>query len=160
MRFLFVALVVMLATPVAHADNDVPIFPQINIFAGYPHLVPSGFSTEPLPDSLKQTFDVEPIPSVQHTPDYPDVARTLHFRATVTAWVLVNTEGRVAEVCIPEEQVVTENGVAWKQSPRIFGQVTYDAVRLWRFTPAMHDGKPVEAWVGIPFQFGRTTTPH
>jgi hypothetical protein len=35
----------------------------------------------------------------------------------------------------------------------VFDEASLEAVRNWRFTPAMENGKPVEGWVRVPIDF-------
>lgn len=80
-----------------------------------------------------------PIEQVQ--PEYPPVARQARIEGKVTVQAWVTAEGRVREVRV----VRSDNDV--------FDRAATDAVRRWRFAPAMQGDEPVAVWVSIPIRF-------
>lgn len=68
-------------------------------------------------------------------PDYPSISRRLGEQGSVLLKVMISPEGRAGEV-----QVLQSSGYAR------LDQSAAEAIRQWRFVPAMHDGKPVAAW--------------
>lgn len=71
---------------------------------------------------------------------YPDAARSNGIQGTVPLTALVDRHGRVADVKVT--QSIPELDAA-----------AMDAVRRWRFKPAISWGRPVAAWVTLPVRF-------
>ncbi|NLA69001.1 MAG: energy transducer TonB [Gammaproteobacteria bacterium] len=82
----------------------------------------------------------EPVARVQ--PDYPAAAYRARAEGTVLVGVLVDARGQPREV-----EVVRRSG------SRELDRAAVDAVRQWTFSPAMRDGRTVEARVEIPVTF-------
>jgi periplasmic protein TonB len=76
-------------------------------------------------------------------PEYPEQARKAGLQGTVILWTVVETDGRISEVHIsrPLGMGLDEKAI--------------EAVRKWRFTPAMRDGKPVPVQLNIEVNFRR-----
>ncbi len=82
----------------------------------------------------------QPVPVVNPSPKYPEIARKAGITGTVVVQVLVNKEGKVEAVEILQGNEVFHEAamkVAWK----------------WTFTPAIQNDKPVKVWVALPFRF-------
>ena len=92
---------------------------------------------EPQPDSLEK--GPEPIKTVQ--PSYPAAAKKDKIEGTVWVKVWVDETGKVADATIE------------KSDANVFEGTAIDAVKQWRFKPALSKGKPVSVWVTIPFRF-------
>ncbi len=73
-------------------------------------------------------------------PDYPDIARDQHVSGTVTLQATVGTDGRVRAV-----RVISGS--------KLLVQSAVDAVRQWRYTPTLLDGKPIDTDVQISLVF-------
>ena len=73
-------------------------------------------------------------------PEYPELARQANMEGTVILNVLVNREGRVQEVILV------------RSSP-VFDEAAEQAIRQWRFRPAIMGHEPVAAWVMVPIKF-------
>jgi protein TonB len=73
-------------------------------------------------------------------PEYPELARQANMEGTVILNVLVNREGRVQEIILV-------------QSSPVFDDAAEQAIRQWRFRPAIMGHEPVGAWVHIPVHF-------
>ena len=80
----------------------------------------------------------EPIYTVKGS--YPDIAREAGVEGTVVVQALVGVDGRVRETRVVRS-IPMLNGAA------------QDAVRQWRFKPALTGGAPVATWVSIPITF-------
>ncbi len=80
-----------------------------------------------------------PFPSVQQRPQYPPLGVS---DAVVLVEVLVGSTGDAQNV-----RVVIGAGA--------FDQATLDAVRRWKFRPAVRDGKPVESYAYVIAGFRR-----
>jgi TonB family protein len=79
-------------------------------------------------------------------PEYPEIAKDQHAQGTVRLNVTVGPDGIV-------------RGVALLGGPRLLVDAAEKAVRQWRYTPTMLDGKPVEFQreVDLTFQFSSVT---
>ena len=64
-------------------------------------------------------------------PEYPEIAKDHHTEGTVRLNVTVGPDGIV-------------RGVALLGGPRLLVDAAERAVRQWRYTPTLLDGKPVE----------------
>lgn len=74
-------------------------------------------------------------------PDYPPRARRQNIEGSVLLRVLVDKEGRAAEVQVVES------------SHPEFTRAAQKSARRSRYVPMKYLGQPVEAWVLIPFHF-------
>lgn len=86
-------------------------------------------------------FDTRPMPLKTPPPAYPADMK----RASITGMVAV-------AVVIDEGGTVTECSVA-KASRTEFEQPAIDAVKHWKFKPALKGGSPVKARMVIPIKF-------
>ena len=78
----------------------------------------------------------------QYRPAYPSRARSLGVQGTTLLHVLVSDRGRVAEVVVKQSAGHPD-----------LDQAAADAVRRWRFEPALRGTEPVQMWVQLPFEF-------
>jgi len=79
-------------------------------------------------------------------PGYPLVSRRQGEEGTVQLRVRVSADGRPQEVALK-----TSSGF-----PRL-DQAAQEAVKTWRFQPAMRGDEPVESWVAVPIRFSLTS---
>jgi protein TonB len=84
--------------------------------------------------------DVLPEPAVRVLPEYPEMAREAQVEGTVYLWALVGRDGAVQDVRVIRSVPLLDRAAA-------------DALRRWRFTPALTNGKPVRVWVAVPVRF-------
>lgn len=104
--------------------------------------------TPPSQDDGFLDEDIEYIPMAQSNvkvlkkvePVYPAKARDFEVEGIVVLKCFINSEGRVDRV-----QVL--------RSIEVLDQAAIDAVKKWRFEPAMQGGKPVAVQVNIPVTF-------
>jgi protein TonB len=75
-------------------------------------------------------------------PVYPAAARRRNLEGMVLLSVLVDCEGKAAEV-----KLQRGSGHALLDGSAL------DSVRRWRFTPALRGGRPQEMWVQVPVRF-------
>ena len=75
-------------------------------------------------------------------PDYPIQARRLGEQGVVVLRVLITPDGRASEI-----QLAQTSG-----STRL-DRAAIDAVREWRFMPALRGGRPVSAWYEWRWEF-------
>jgi len=82
-------------------------------------------------------------PRVTYSPDpsYEPLAQEAKFQGTTVLWVVVDEQGRAAEIRLSE--------------PLGFGldERAVDAVKTWRFQPAKRDGIPVAVQINIEVNF-------
>ena len=119
---------------------------------GMPHAISDGLAspppsivvTPPGPDDPKagDYVYVEEFPEAirRVPPAYPDAARQAKVEGTVALQVLVGRDGLVRDV-----KVV-------KSVPGL-DQAAIEAVRQWKFKPALTKGEPVAVWVMVPVVF-------
>lgn len=79
----------------------------------------------------------------QRYPSYPADAIKNKEQGTVVLRVLVGVDGKPVHVTVE---------ATTKAAPDLI-KAANDTVMGWHFTPAMKDGKPVEAYVRVPFKF-------
>jgi len=83
-----------------------------------------------------------PIPVSQPAPRYPQEALRLNAGGTVRVRVTVATDGSVDRLEVAESS-----------GNRHLDRAAMEAVRRWRFQPAVRDGQPVVADVVVPIVF-------
>jgi protein TonB len=86
-------------------------------------------------------LDQKPRPIFQAEPVYPFELRQKKIEGTVYVQFIVDREGRVVEPRIE------------KSTHSAFDKPALDAVRQWRFEPAVRDGRPVQARLRVPIRF-------
>jgi protein TonB len=82
-----------------------------------------------------------PQPTDQPAPAYPFDLRKEQREGQVTLLFTVTADGRVA------------NPVVTQSSNWVFRDLVLNAVRKWKYTPAMEDGHPVSAKISQRFVF-------
>lgn len=86
--------------------------------------------------------DSQPVPIHRPAPNYPSRALRRGASGEVVVRALVGVDGQPRQV-----------EVARSSSHRALDQAAVQAVRRWRFQPAMRDGQPVAQTVHVPFDF-------
>ncbi|HXD30264.1 MAG TPA: TonB family protein [Pyrinomonadaceae bacterium] len=76
------------------------------------------------------------------SPAYPQAARNAGISGLVRVKIVVDESGAVA-------------GIVWAEGPMLLRQAAQDALRQWKFQPAMVDGKPVKSTGYVDFGFTR-----
>lgn len=95
----------------------------------------------PLPLENEYTIrDEEPVPLFAPRPVYPDLASKAQVDGTVIVHALVDVDGSVVKATIV------------RSIPLLDG-AAIEAIRHWRFRPAMSGGHPVAVWVAVPVRF-------
>ncbi len=84
--------------------------------------------------------DRPPGPIVRVAPQYPAAARNAHVEGTVVVQALVGTDGTVLDVRVMKSIAMLDDAAK-------------AAVRQWKFTPGLWEGKPVAIWIGVPVKF-------
>jgi len=85
-------------------------------------------------------YDQRPVPIVRAEPQYPAFAREARVSGTVVLHVLVGEDGRVQNLNVV-------------QSVLSLDEAAVQAVKQWKFKPALKGGLPVAAWFEVPFTF-------
>ena len=75
------------------------------------------------------------------TPEYSDEARKAKFEGTVVLWLIVDSYGKPRDV-----KVARSLGMGLDEK-------ALEAVRMWKFKPAMKDGSPVAVEVNVEVNF-------
>lgn len=75
------------------------------------------------------------------SPDYSEEARKAKYQGTVVLWLIVDSNGRPRDV-----KVARSLGMGLDQK-------AIEAVRLWKFQPAMKDGTPVAVQINVEVNF-------
>lgn len=96
----------------------------------------------PAPAPVPAVADTAPRPVSSLAPRYPREALRRGAAGTVVLRVHVGTDGEPQAVDLVQ-------GSGWRELDR----AAADAVRRWRFAPAMRDGQPVAASVQVPITF-------
>jgi TonB family protein len=75
------------------------------------------------------------------SPDYSEEARKAKYQGTVVLWLIVDANGKPRDL-----RVARSLGMGLDQK-------AIEAVRLWRFQPAMKDGTPVAVQINVEVNF-------
>lgn len=96
------------------------------------------------PASVPAASTSEPMPLAGETPAprYPSASLRRGETGTVIVRATVGIDGRTRRT-----------DVARSSGSRRLDRAAEDAVRRWRFQPALRDGQPVEADVNVPIEF-------
>jgi len=134
--------------PDRRVDVDVPVVNDISttdVLQPIPDPTPSnsgtGVTIDP-PKSAPVMVDAAPDPRARFQPDYPASERRSGIEGVVVVRVLIGADGRVKAV-----QQVRAASDAFLEATR------KQALARWRFTPATHDGVPVESWRTMTVRF-------
>jgi TonB family protein len=108
-------------------------------------------SADPAPTADEETTTTTPSPATTRTQNpvlvskpplvYPTAARKAHASGAVHVTVRVGKDGRVLEAHATSGQFLL-----------LFA--AEDAIRNWRYKPALRDGQPVEATTYVTLNFG------
>ena len=90
-----------------------------------------------------ESVDEPPLPVHRVAPKYPEKARKKGITGNVTISLLVSNTGAVKDTRIVNSQPVG-----------VFEESAINAVRQWRFQPAIYKGAPVAIRVTLPMSFG------
>jgi protein TonB len=111
--------------------------------------MPSGAAATPAAvDPARSLATEERQPTVDASfrgnriPDYPQMSRRLGEQGTVVLRVMISPDGRAGEI-----QLSKSSGHARLDRAAI------EAVREWRFVPALKGGRPVAAWYEWRWEF-------
>ena len=83
------------------------------------------------------------IPSSRALPQYPGVARRAGLQGTVILLVVVEADGSVGRI-----EVMRSPEQRWG-----FDLAAIDAVKEWRYRPALMNDRPVAAYIQVMVEF-------
>jgi len=90
----------------------------------------------------EDAVDEPPRPVKQVGASYPTRARAKNIEGHVVFSLLIQADGSVSDIRILESE-----------PPGVFDQVAMEAMRQWRYEPAMYQGAPVAIRARQPFEF-------
>ena len=102
--------------------------------------------TEPRPAPIVSERPARPLAG-NPVPDYPRAALRAGQEGSVLLSISIDARGVPTDV-----QVIQRSG----DRSRDFDRAAIEAVRQWRFEPALHDGKAVPSTVQLPVDFRRS----
>ena len=82
-----------------------------------------------------------PRPIFSPAPEYSSKARKAHYQGECTLSVIVETNGRTSDI-----RVLSALGMGLDEK-------AIEAVKRWKFKPAMQDGKPVPVQIPVAVSF-------
>jgi TonB family protein len=104
--------------------------------------------------------DKEPVLVKQVQPVYPASMLSGGWEAVVYLRAFIDVDGNVVEsrsekiqINVTKTSSKTDESVEQKGQGKAFEEAAYTAVKQWKFSPAQLQGKPVAAWITIPFRF-------
>ncbi|MCD2340766.1 energy transducer TonB [Ideonella azotifigens] len=115
--------------------------PAVSAASAVPVLVAAASAASAANPAPRLTRAPQPLPG-NPLPVYPEAAREDGLEGRVAMWVEVQADGLVGEV-------------RWAQTSgtRLLDQAARDAVRRWRFAPALQAGEPVAGRLLLTLQF-------
>jgi len=100
---------------------------------------PPAAAAPPVPVRLHSGI-VAPKKIVDVTPPYPQLAQTAHVRGIVILEAVIDSRGNVTDVHV-------------LRSVPMLDQAAIDAVRQWRYTPALLNDRPVPVIITVTINF-------
>ena len=74
-------------------------------------------------------------------PEYSEEARKARYEGTCVLWTIVGTDGRVRDIRVA------------RRLGRGLDEKAIEAVKHWKFEPAMYEGKPVAVQINVEITF-------
>ncbi len=93
-------------------------------------------------EAARRPADREVTPIARVQPEYPPAAARVQEEGTVLVRVQVDASGNPSEVSI-----------ARRSGSRELDRAALDAVRKWRFRPAIRGGRPIASVAEVPVEF-------
>jgi TonB family protein len=113
-------------------------------FAGSANLagtyIPGGEGEEREPEPFT-IVEKEPVPILNPSPKYPELAKKAGIEGTVFIKMWVAKDGSVKRAAV------------LKSSSTIFDNESIETAMKWKFSPAIMNAGPVSVWVTVPFRF-------
>ena len=115
---------------------------------GIPGGIPNGIPGSPVPalpgtdEPLYLLGEVRPPVRTRFVkPDYPEMARQARVTGTVILEIVVGRSGEVESLKV-------------LRSDPLFDEAAVEAVRQWRYQPALQAGRPVRVYLTVRVEFG------
>ena len=125
------------ARPVGTTDSELPRIVEPPVPQPAPTMPPPAAAPTPAYAEVDQ-----PIAVVRPAPRYPQEALRRNIGGIVRVQVVVSPDGSVERL-----ELASSSG------DRYLDRAALEAVRRWRFTPAVRNGQPVTATVIVPLEF-------
>lgn len=103
---------------------------------------PAPVAAPPAPTAPAKADSAVPVPTSRPAPDYPREALNRGIGGIVRVRAVVAADGSVERMEVAESS-----------GNRHLDRAAMDAVRRWKFKPAMRGGQPVSAEVIVPLEF-------
>jgi len=139
--------------------NHICLFFSLIVLAGFSISLFAQTKNIPLPDT-DIAFDKGPAVIKQVQPVYPASMLEGGWEAIVYVKAFIDLDGSVKEAKSEKIQIKSIRTDKKDTSPqekstdgKAFEESALSAVYQWKFTPAQMQGKPVAAWITIPFRF-------
>lgn len=117
-----------------------PLPPDVEILIGEPEAPPQ---QGPLIAGIGDVTYPERIPESYVKPIYPDLARKAKIEGLVILQIIVRKDGTVGNITVLRAP-----------SARLgFEESAVDAVKRWRYKPAMQSGRPVDVYLTVQVAF-------
>ncbi len=136
MQRLMIVFLLVLAALTIFCSNK-----PLTTSSGKPEKIEAPVPDEQTPPTDFVAFDQPPEIVKRVNPVYPDTARKSGLEGVVWLKIWVDHKGQTREVLVTES------------SDPIFNQSAIGAAKQFVFVPAMKEGKPVDVWVTLPFNF-------
>lgn len=117
-----------------------PLPPDVEILIGQPEPPPQ---RGPLIAGVGEVTYPERIPESYIKPTYPDLARKAKIEGMVILQIVVRRDGTIGDITVLRAP-----------SARLgFEESAIEAVRQWRYKPAMQSGRPVDVYLTVQISF-------
>jgi protein TonB len=131
--------------PIREPEPEVvvpPIPDDVEVLIGVPD-PPAPVATRPMLAGVGGVTMPQLIPETKVPPLYPELARVARIEGRVVLQAVICTDGSV-----------TDLEVLRCSHPKLgFEEAAVDAVRQWRYKPALLDGRPVEVYFTVLVDF-------
>ena len=121
-----------------------PLPPDVEFLIGIPEAPPPPPGpTGPLIAGTGDITSPELIPQTKLKPEYPELARVARIEGNVILQAVICADGTVSDLKV----------LRCSQAQFGFEEAAFEAVRQWRYRPAMLDGRPVDVYFTVFVDF-------
>jgi len=118
-----------------------PLPPDVEFLIGVPEPPPSGDG--PLTAGLGDVTNPVLIEPSAVEPEYPALARAARLDCTVILKAVIRADGSVEDIVVLRSSRPSMG----------FEEAAIQAVRQWRYAPALQNGRPVEVYLTVSVEF-------